>query len=272
MIHDPIKIVDSGFNHVRRCRHGWMLYNIHDQFIGRSLEKYGEFSEGEIALFQQLLGPGDVILDIGANIGAHTLFFAKHVTPQGHVYALEPQRLIFQSLCANMALNSITNATCLWAAAGDHTGWVKVPALDPEVGANFGGVGLGSQPAGESVPLLTIDGLSLSGCRLIKIDVEGMETDVLRGAQETIARHWPILYVENDRPERSDELVQWIIQCGYEPYWHTPLLFQADNFHRETENVFGAIASLNLLCVHPRHRLCMDGFQRVRSAEPRPLP
>src|ERR1700722_8284406 len=87
------------------CRHGPFMYNINDEYIGRALDIYGEFSELENTLFQSLIKPGMTVLDIGANIGVHTVNFAKAATPLGKVIAFEPQRIIYQMLCGNVALN-----------------------------------------------------------------------------------------------------------------------------------------------------------------------
>src|SRR5579862_896137 len=97
------------FNRLKDCRHGRMLFNVNDQYVGRSLDLYGEYSEGEIDFFKQVVQPGDTVLEIGANIGSHTVFFAKAVGREGTVQAFEPQRLIFQTLCANIALNNLEN-------------------------------------------------------------------------------------------------------------------------------------------------------------------
>ena len=86
-----------------------MLYNEHDIYIGRSLDLYGEFSEGECDVFRQLIQPGWTVLELGANIGSHTVFLAKRVGPSGRVIAFEPQRIVFQTLCANIALNNLLN-------------------------------------------------------------------------------------------------------------------------------------------------------------------
>ena len=107
-----------------------MVYPKHDRYIGGSLDKYGEFSHQEAALFEQILQPGAVALDIGANIGAHTLLFAQKVGPTGRVYGFEPQRVPFQMLCANIALNSIANTYCLQRAVGEAPGTIIVPNLD----------------------------------------------------------------------------------------------------------------------------------------------
>ena len=117
-------------NAVKVCRYGTMAYNINDRYLGRSLELYSEFSEGEVALFRQVVRPGDVVLDVGANIGAHTLFFARQVGPTGEVVTVEPQRVLFQTLCANLALNSVTNVWALPYAVGAVEGSLLIPRID----------------------------------------------------------------------------------------------------------------------------------------------
>ena len=87
---------------LKQCRHGPMLYSTKDIYICRSLDLYGEFSEGEVHFFGQVLQPGMVAIDVGANIGCFTVFMAKRVGPGGAVIALEPQRIIHQMLCANV--------------------------------------------------------------------------------------------------------------------------------------------------------------------------
>ena len=70
----------------------------------RSLDVYGEFSEGETEIFRQIVRPGDIVLEVGANIGVHTVFLAKAVSPGGGVIALEPQRLVLSdALCQRCA-------------------------------------------------------------------------------------------------------------------------------------------------------------------------
>ena len=66
---------------LKQCRHGPMLYSTKDIYIGRSLDLYGEFSEGEVHFFGQVLQPGMVAIDVGANIGCHTVFMAKRSVP-----------------------------------------------------------------------------------------------------------------------------------------------------------------------------------------------
>jgi Methyltransferase FkbM domain len=96
---------------------------------------------------------------------------------------------------------------------------------------------------------VTIDEMKLEEVSFIKIDVEGMERKVIKGARETILRCRPFLYVENDRPEHSNQLVSDIVDLGYRLYWHRPMLFSEKNWRGEERNVFGGIVSINMICV-----------------------
>ncbi len=253
----------SGFNKLAECRHGRMLFNGNDMFVGRSLDLYGEFSETEARLFGQMVRPGDVVVEVGANLGALTLPIARLVGPQGMVVAYEPQRLVFQTLCANMALNSVTQAVCRQEAVGDAPGTLMVPQLNPSVVQNFGGLELGQAQQGESVPIVRLDDRPLPRCRLRKVDVEGMERAVLLGATETIRTHRPFLYVENDRQEKSADLLRTIAEFGYTIYPDTPPLYNPDNFRKNPENVFGNIASFNLLGVPPGNPIAIQGSEPI---------
>jgi FkbM family methyltransferase len=252
------------FNRLKQCRHGMMLYNVHDIYIGRSLDQYGEFSEGEADLFRRLVKPGQLVVEVGANIGAHTLLLAQLVGRGGKVLAFEPQRILYQTLCANLALNSITNVHCLQAAVGGASGQIVVPVLDYSQDCNFGGLELGRHQDGEKVPVLTIDGLHLPKCDFLKIDVEGMEQEVLEGAVQSIALNAPVLYVENDRKEKSEALIRFIDGLGYDMFWHTPPLYNPCNYSGNPANIFGQIVSLNMLGLPRKLAQEVDGLEPVR--------
>jgi FkbM family methyltransferase len=223
-----------------------MAYNIHDFYIGRSIDFYGEFSHEETKAFAQFLKPGMTVIDIGANIGAHTLYFAQAVGPAGRVTAFEPQPVIHRLLCANLALNDIANVRPLQMGVGQENGRAFVPALDYAQVGNFGGVALAKQGT-EQVTVISIDSLELERCDFIKVDVEGMEEDVLAGAAATIARCRPVLYVENDRPESSPALIRRLMSMDYALYWHMPPLFSPDNFYGKSTNIFPHTVSANVI-------------------------
>jgi FkbM family methyltransferase len=260
-------LMDSGHIRLRQCRHGVMLYLVTDLYVGRSLDRYGEFSEAEVDLLRQLIRPGWTVLEIGAHIGSHTVPLAKATGPHGAVHAFEPQRVLFQILCANVALNALSNVYTHHAAVGREAATTTVPRIDYTKPQNFAGVALGGWSEGERVPVLTIDSLNLPVCDLVKIDVEGMEGDVIAGAEQTIRRFRPVLYVENDRQEKSATLIRQLLALDYRLYWHRPPLFNPHNHFGATENVFGRVASGNMLGVHASVSQDVQGLREIAAPE-----
>jgi FkbM family methyltransferase len=251
---------------VGQCRYGPMMYLRRDAYVGRSFHEYGEFSEGEVEIFRAVLRPGDVALDIGANLGAHTIPLARLVGPTGFVFAFEPQRVLFNILCGNIALNEFTNVKAFPLALGSAQGQTRVMPLDYRGPENFGGIALGGTK-GEAVPVATLDLIGLPKARFIKIDVEGMELEVLLGAKAMLARDRPVLYVENDRLAKSEALVAQLVADGYRMWWHVPPLFNPGNFRGNAQNVFGQIRSFNMLCVPREADAKLDGFQEITKPQ-----
>lgn len=228
------------------CRHGKLMYLLNDAYIGRSLDVYGEYSEGEIDLFRQLLRPGDVAIDVGANIGALTVAMARLVQPGGAIVAFEPQRAIYDILCNNLRLNGLANVTAFCRAMGSAAGTIRVPPLNYDRTDNFGGVALGGA-LGEEVQLVTLDSLGVPRLRLLKVDVEGMEFEAISGARATIERLRPALYVENDRADRSQRLISLLFEIGYRLWWHITPLFNPKNFRGHPDDIFGNVVSFNMI-------------------------
>ena len=269
VVHDDLlrALLDNGILRLKHCKHGPMMYFHGDMIIGRSLDRYGEHSEPEIELFRHYLRPGMVTVDVGANIGTHTVCFAQSVGPDGRVLAFEPQAVLHQVLTGNAALNDCRNVIAEHKALGARAGAVVVPWLDYAREGNFGALELGAWTQGDTVPLATLDSYALPACHLIKIDVEGMERDVLEGARATIARHQPLLYVENNRADRSQALIAWLLTNHYRPYWHLPPLFNPKNFFGETNNVFGITISANMLCVPKSKPSRVEGLREITSPD-----
>ncbi len=264
---DTSLLHEAGFVRTRRCRTGLMTYITHDSYIGRSLDLYGEFSPGEAHLFRQIIKPGMTVLDVGANIGAHTVLFGELVGSTGKVYAYEPQRVLFQILCANVAQNGLFNVFPRQEAAGSAVSEITVPPVRYDVEGNYGCLSLGQYDFGEQVPVRTIDGLSLKSCHFIKIDVEGMEADVIRGARDTLARLRPLVYMENDREDNSRALIELMFSQDYRLFWHMTPYYKPDNYLGCPDNVFKGIVSINMLAVPRESGMNIVGLREVQSAD-----
>ena len=267
------RIIDTeGFNAVVKAKYGYLTYNKNDVYIGKSIEKYGEFSEFEVGLFRQICRDRDIAIEVGANIGSHTLPIAQMVGPQGRVYAFEPQRIVFQTLCANMAINSITNVECFQVAASSEDGFILIPDIRYDLEGNYGGVSVKQFKQGVKVPQVRLDDfLDIPRLRLLKIDVEGMEAAVIEGSKKIIEKFKPILYVENDRKEKSQELIELIRSLGYRLYWHLPPMYNPQNFASNPDNEFKGIVSANMLCFHESAKVNINGLMEVTDPAFHPL-
>ena len=243
------------FNKLVRGRHGLFIANENDTYVGRSLILYGEFSELEWDLLRQLCRPGAVIAEVGANIGAHTVSISKSVGPEGQVIAIEPQPVIFQALCANLALNCLTNVDTFNCGCGSRPHTLRIPRFDYGQEGNFGGVSLQGYPeelASVSIEIKKMDDLLAAYPKvdLVKIDVEGMEAEVIEGGAGIMRNFRPVMYVENDRLPKSKELIELIGCMGYRMWWHIPPLFNPDNYFRNSRNNYLSQVSVNMLCIH----------------------
>jgi hypothetical protein len=128
---------------LKQTRHGWMFFDAEDVWVGRALRELGEYSWEEVRMLCALASrsPGAVVVDAGAHIGTLTVPLASYIASSGGVvHSFEPQRLQFQMLCANLALNGIGNVYAQQAALGACDGTIGVP-VRPEQ-KNTGGMSL----------------------------------------------------------------------------------------------------------------------------------
>lgn len=256
-------------------RRGTMLVNSNDMFMGQSYLRYGECCEYEIELLLSLLRFPGMVIDVGANMGVHTIPLAAELARQGRtMLALEPQPVIFQQLCANLALNGLMNVLALPYACGSEPGFVSFTAPDYRREGNFGGVSVSAQGGISAVvtaPCRTLDEIvQQAPVALIKIDVEGFELEVLKGAKNAIARCHPALYVENDRVEKSAPLIQWLMDHGYRLWWHIGTLYNPNNYFGNKENSYGNTGSFNMLCLHRECNIKIEGSTKITDASSHP--
>lgn len=242
-------------NVVRDCKYGKMAFSTLDQYVGKSYDLYGEYSEAEIKLIKQIIKPEWIAVDVGANIGALTIPMAQAVGSKGIVLAFEPQRSTYYSLCANIFLNNLSNVFAYQRAIGKDPRTVLIPDLCFQVPGNYGAFSLNKDESSYKqcnklpVDVIRLDDLGMGECDFIKIDVEGMELEVLAGATKTIEAKRPIMYIEDDRKEMVAPLLDMLKHFKYQAWQHFPPLFNPDNMKKNQNNVFNNEVSANLLCV-----------------------
>jgi FkbM family methyltransferase len=173
--------------------------------LSRTLYVSGSYEPNTLCVLRQLLRPGDVCVDVGANAGLVTLAASQWVGPAGHVYSIEPSQREFARLRDNLALNAVSNATPLHAALSDHAGQVSLRVAD----SSHGGLNtLGNRFAYDNVDVaaveiieaLTLDDFvdryRIERISVIKLDVEGAEGAVLLGSRRVLQELRPALIVE----------------------------------------------------------------------------
>ena len=190
----------------------------------------GESWETEhVQYFEKYAKKGSTVLDIGAHIGIHTLRLSKVVGDEGRVHSFEPQSKIYQELLANLNLNKVGNVRAHFVAVGDQNKRISMNLPGFE---NEGATGIGE--GGNRVELRTIDSFHLNDVSFMKIDVEGFEIPVLKGAEQTIRRNnLPVIIIELwqhniEQQQQSKEAVSLLKSYGYRKI--IPLSHGIDNF------------------------------------------
>ena len=186
-------------------------FGVGAQVLELSDYEFSEFQLGTqlLALRRRHHGDGAVIVDCGANIGMHTLRWSRFMRDWGEVIAIEAQERVFYALAGNVALSNCFNVRAIHAAVGRAVGSIKIPQLDHQLPASFGSLDLNQSErepdVGQDVNysgnlvrtnMISIDSLNLKRLDMLKIDVEGMEVDVLQGAGDTIDRCKPVILAE----------------------------------------------------------------------------
>jgi FkbM family methyltransferase len=182
--------------------------------IGRVLAISGVWEPSVTTPFKRALGPGDVCVDIGAHIGYFTLLASRLVGPDGHVYAFEPSPANYDALRANLNRNGVGNVTAFQMAVGEraerallheapgtNTGRSTLRNVTPNRAPIEGrGVFVDVRPATECIPEE-----DLRRIRVIKIDVEGYEVEVLRGLAPVFELGEPLAVFVEFNPAWSEE-------------------------------------------------------------------
>lgn len=227
--------------------HGTMIVNHNDHYalgdnpgygMGFQLLNASCFDYEEVKLALDLLakrreshGPGLIAIDCGANIGVHSVEWARHMHGWGSVIAIEAQERIYYALCGNIAINNCFNARALLAAVGAKAGRMPIPVPDYSKPGSFGSLELRKHESTEYIgqeidyaenaclmkDVIAIDDLTLPRLDFLKIDVEGMEMDVLAGAETSIGAHHPPMILEVIKSDR-EQIKSYLTKHGYRHY------------------------------------------------------
>eukprot|EP00933_Yihiella_yeosuensis_P001084 TRINITY_DN10171_c0_g1_i1.p1 TRINITY_DN10171_c0_g1~~TRINITY_DN10171_c0_g1_i1.p1 ORF type:complete len:514 (+),score=87.42 TRINITY_DN10171_c0_g1_i1:45-1544(+) len=223
----------------------------YDTNIAHGIMQMGTMNPMQNYQMQAALRPGDVVVDVGANLGSYTIPFAERVGRRGKVLAFEPFRWLHQLVTANVALNGLSNVWTYNMALGEKKesfrgrppmlrffsspGGVKVnyaqqtgaQGAQEEMNLNQAVQMYDFETEPEDTLMVTLDELLMGGSdirvpqvdniRLIKIDVEGMEKNVIMGAQRAIQHFKPIIWSENtDYFDKQDtSFIQLMQQLEY---------------------------------------------------------
>ena len=225
-----------GLKNQAQFKRGGINWNLDlSQGIDFAIFLLGRFELETIKTYKKYVAPGSVVLDIGANIGAHTLPLAKMVGETGKVIAFEPTDYAFGKLKKNLSLNGalasrVTAIQALLVAIlseeipetipsswplgriSDNEG-VSHPIHGGTFNTLIGAVPIRLDDWFEKNPVDRID--------FIKMDVDGYEIGVLEGASRTLAKHHPVIvmefapYIFEERGRKFSELVDFLRDLNY---------------------------------------------------------
>lgn len=201
--------------------------------IDFSIYLLGAFEPSTVRAYSRLVSPGGIIVDIGANVGAHTLFLARLCGASGRVVAFEPTQYAFDKLQRNVGLNPdiagrISCQQVMLVAAADsaveqaiYSSWPLQDAVDGDLHAEHRGRLMAT--AGATAE--TLDGalarLGVHRVDFVKLDVDGHEAEVLEGARETFSRDRPAILMElapfvfRDNMEKFVFMLKFFWALGY---------------------------------------------------------
>jgi FkbM family methyltransferase len=185
---------------IRQCNRHGINYRLHindyiDHGIYFGLHDQDDFNRNDLL---SLISPGNIVLDIGANIGDTSLHMAQKLNGTGHIYAFEPSPHVFKRLQTNVALNPFKNISLFNEGMGDEVGELSFVGTSTK---HTGGAFITkNMETGMKVKVSTIDTFvqmqQIKHIDLIKIDTEGFEVFVIKGAMQTLQHLRPVIFVE----------------------------------------------------------------------------
>lgn len=217
LLYHPDKREASYTTSVSRLRDGSLFEVDTRNYLEWRLFVYGDYEPDVRRAIRRCLRAGDTAIDVGANIGIHTITMARAVGSKGKVVAIEPFAEATTRLRRNLEHNGLSNiCSVVPKAASSHCGHTFFYTPGPTASNQAQGSLLPLaylQPEPVDVELTTLDALAheyrLDRVRLVKIDVEGWESEVMEGARELIGDQRPYVLFEYSPSQFGDGLSKW---------------------------------------------------------------
>jgi FkbM family methyltransferase len=206
-----------------------------DEWIQQHIFFFGVYDVAGISFIKQQLKPGDVFLDIGANIGTYSLSASARLSKKhgGRVYAFEPVPRIFEKLKQNIALNGVENIMLNQLAVYSEPSTLEL-YVSSEENIGMSSIFHHDTESGEvaKVEAIRMDDFieenQVEKVDLVKIDIEGAELFALKGMTRTIEKFKPVFLIEisasvlGEQSKLGDEVVAFMKTFGYAPYTIEP--------------------------------------------------
>jgi hypothetical protein len=187
----------------------------------------------EIQLLEQIAAPGKTAVQVGAGIGVHSVALSRRLGPTGSLVAAEANRLRFQALCGNLALNQCTNTNTF------------------------------QRELGGSSAKNSLDQLALERCDLLVIHSAEGAAQILEGSQTTIQKLQPAIYINASRQHEAKMILALILTMDYRCWWHPAPWFNPRNHNGNPVNIFSNKVTVNIFCQPSSATRVVNGLNEI---------
>lgn len=191
----------STFELVKTIDNQLIIVNKHDEYIGKNVLTLGRWEPHIRNVLSSIIKEGDTVIDIGANIGTHTLYMSKLVGNSGKVHAFEPESNNYNSLFFSLMINKCFNTKVYHCGIGDcyKSMYINDIWKRTNISNNFGAISLQQEQTSkedEEISVYPLDSFLFQSVRLIKIDAEGMEESIIKGMMTLLCECRPYIIIE----------------------------------------------------------------------------
>ena len=221
-----------------------------DDLISNSLRQYGEWAQCEIEILCSFIKDGDTVIDAGAYIGTHSRAFSAQVGKSGQVIAFEPVPDSFGILENNVRCAPLQNIHAMNFGLGAVQEF-RALHIEEEEHNRASASAEGKHSTDDiQIQIQPLDFSNIPKVNFMKVDVEGMELQLLKGAENTIRRDLPIIFLEVNTLQGSYEFLPWANEHGYSAFGINVPAFNPSNYNSQVANIFGSAREVALLLIH----------------------